>query len=122
MAQNLYHQYAIATSVGYSDVRGALDKLTDDDVSQSSPLTAGGSEVGIELTGEGEDPGGILHVRVEGHEGEWTKTSEDSLRRAVQSVEGVGELLSSTGGYEQDDDDSEATTDAGEDGGDADGS
>lgn len=109
MGQSLYHQYAIDSGVSYSDVRAAVRSLSDDDLSVGSPISGGGEEVGIDLTGEGSDPGGILHIRVEGHDGEWTKTSEKALSRTIRSVNGVGKVIESQGGYEGD------VEDAGED-------
>lgn len=98
MAQNLYHEYTASGDVTRPAVREALDGLTDDDISGSSPITAGAEEaaVAVQRTGEGS----AVIVNVEGHGGEWTRMSEDAVMDAVQSVEGVGELADSEGGYE----------------------
>lgn len=96
MAQDLYHEYSTTGSVSRSDVRDALSGLTDDDITESSPITAGAAEVGVETRD------GTVIVRVSGHEGEWSKTSETALRRAVVGVDGVDELTDSDGGYETD--------------------
>lgn len=92
----LEHTYE-ADGVDRSEVRSALSELTDDDVSESSPVTAGGSELAV-VVADGE-----LIIREGGHDGEWTKTSETAVRRAVSTVNGVGELVESSGGYEPDD-------------------
>lgn len=80
-----------------SDVRSSLRGLSDDELTKTSPVTEGGSELAVVVTG------GSVTVREEGHDGEWSKTSETAVRRAVQSVDGVGELVSQTGGYAADD-------------------
>lgn len=98
MAQRLYHEYVVDTGVTSRDVRAALEQLTDDDVSQSSPISGGAPEAATVLTGS--DGESVIGVRVEGHDGEWTKTSERALKSAVKSVEGVTELVLSEGGYE----------------------
>lgn len=94
MAQRLHHEYQTDGAVTAGMVRDAVSSLTEDDITNTSPITAGGSEVGIEVDGT------ALHVRVEGHEGDWSKTSEDALRRAVEGVDGVEELTTAEGGYE----------------------
>lgn len=100
MAQELYHQYAANQDVNRRSVRDAVSELDGDDLSVSSPISAGATEVGIDVTGMSDEPGGFVHVTVSGHDGDWTKTSEQALKSAVQSVDGVGELVSSDGGYE----------------------
>jgi hypothetical protein len=100
MAQELLHQYAASESVSYGDVRSALRAIEDDDVSKNSPISEGASEVGLTVEEADGDHSALVTVRVEGHEGEWTKTSERALKSAVQSVEGVGELVEKSGGYD----------------------
>jgi len=100
MASRLYHEYTVDAGVEQRAVRAALTELTDEDVSVSSPISAGADEVSVQMDYDGDSDVLVLHV--EGHGGEWTKTSEQTLRRAVEEVEGVGELVYSEGGYESD--------------------
>lgn len=97
MADDLYHRYSTSAPVTSAHVRTELQHVTDDDVSKSSPIMGGVPEAGVAIGGDGEDQ--TVVVRVEGHAGEWTKTSEQALRRAVKRVEGVEELVESDGGY-----------------------
>lgn len=91
-------------SVSNAAVRDALSGL---DVSESSPITADASQVGIshstEADGEGDD--GEVHHHVElhvsGHDGEWTKTSQEALLDALKDLDGVDvESVSVEGGHE----------------------
>lgn len=84
--------------VPYSAVREAMASLSDDDVSKTSPVTPGGSEVGV--TG-GEN----VEIRVEGHSGEFTKTTEEALVAAVEAIEGTHNVRVTQGGYTDSDDD-----------------
>lgn len=95
MASDLCHRYETDGSVSSAAVRAAIGSLTNDDVSNSSPISAGGGEVGTSFDGD------VLVVRVAGHGGDWTKTSEEALRKKIQSVPGVGDIESSDGGYEE---------------------
>lgn len=98
MGSYLYHRYATDGSVSAADVRSALNELTDDDLSVSSPVSAGVDEAG---TGVETVGGGVfVTVTVDGHDGDWTKTSEQAIKSAVESVEGVHELAESEGGYD----------------------
>lgn len=94
MASDLYHRYETDGDVSMADVRAALESLSDDDVSVSSPISPGAAGVGTAL-----DEGDVV-IRVEGQGGDWTKTSEDALRRAVSGVNGVSGLVESEGGYD----------------------
>jgi hypothetical protein len=98
MGSYLYHQYEATGSVTNGDVRNALYTLTDDDVSVSSPITGGASEVSVHF--ENINGTRLVVLTIDGHDGDWTKTSESALTGAVQSVEGVGDLVASEGGYE----------------------
>lgn len=98
MAQNLYHEYTASGDVTRPEVREALDGLTDDDISDSSPITEGAEEAAVAVQHTSE--GSAVVVTVEGHDGEWTYTSENAVKSAVRSVEGVGDLVDSEGGYE----------------------
>jgi hypothetical protein len=73
-----------------------LSALTDDDVSQSSPITAGAPEAGIAHNRVES----VVTVRVEGHGGDWTKTSMDALTTAVRRVDGVLDVSVTDGGYD----------------------
>jgi hypothetical protein len=91
---SLEHTYSVDGTVTHGMVRRALGEVEKDDISQSSPITAGVPEAGIVITQD------TVIVTVEGHEGDWTKTSETALRRAVKSVDDVEALEESEGGYE----------------------
>jgi len=91
-----------APEAGYTDVREALSNLTDDDVSVSSPISAGGTEAAVVVDGD------TIEVRVEGHEGDWTLTSQNGVIAAVEAVDGVEECTSVQGGYDPDDEDEES--------------
>jgi len=95
--------------VPYSAVREAMASLSDDDVSKTSPVTPGGSEVGV--TG-GEN----VEIHVEGHSGEFTKTTEEALVAAVEAIEGTHNVRVTQGGYTDGDDDVVEVTEDGEDG------
>jgi hypothetical protein len=77
-------------------LREELSALTDDDVSQSSPISEGAPEAGI-AHNRAES---VVTVRVEGHGGSWTKTSMDALRTAVGRVDGVLDASVTDGGYD----------------------
>jgi hypothetical protein len=98
MASDLYHRYATDSPVNGVDVRRALSELTEDDLSNKSPITPSATNVAVSPSSANED--GAVVVRVRGHGGEWSKTSETALRRAVKSVDGITELVEKDGGYE----------------------
>lgn len=83
------HERGVSTS----HVREAFDTITDEDVSESSPVTAGVPEAGLS-----PEPGEI-HVRVGGHAGDFTKTSEQALRKALRAIDGVESVEVLEGGY-----------------------
>lgn len=83
--------------VSVGDVRAALSELSDDDVSESSPVSGGVPEAGIEVNE------GSVDVRIEGHAGEFTKTSQRALVGVLEEIEGgqnTVEIID--GGYEKD--------------------
>ena len=79
-----------------AQLRAAISSLTEDDLSQSSPITAGGDEVGVAYNAAES----AVVCRVNGHAGSWTKTSEDALTAAVGGVHGVQSVSVTAGGYE----------------------
>jgi hypothetical protein len=85
----------IADHDGSLTRNGLREALTGLDVSKTSPLSASGDELGISVTDDG------LELRVQGFEGEFTKTSEDGLVSALKSVEAVDSqtVAVTTGGY-----------------------
>lgn len=85
-----------STTVG--DVRAELRTITDGDLTEKSPVTAGIGEAGVTI--DESDSGLHLNLRVEGHEGEWSKTSMDAVTRAVGRVGGVEDVTVTDGGYE----------------------
>lgn len=92
-------------TVSNADLREAF---TDLDVSESSPITTDAPEVGIghsEETEENDEGEEETHhyvtLSVAGHEGEWTKTSQDALLDALKNIDGVdGTNLTVEGGHE----------------------
>ena len=90
-----------APDASYTDVRAALSSLTDDDVSVSSPISAGGNEAAV------VDNGDTVEVRIDGHDGSWTLTSQEGVIDAVEAADGVEKCVSVDGGYEPDDEDAE---------------
>jgi hypothetical protein len=94
MASELRITFGADESVSTAAVRDALDALTEDDISKSSPISEGAPEAAT-INGDG-----TVGVAIEGYEGDWTRTSEDALKAAVGGVEGVGDVTSIEGGYE----------------------
>lgn len=89
--------FADGESPDYGDIRQALSELTEDDVSVSSPISAGAPEAGVSVDGR------VAHVRVAGHDGDWTKTSEEAIVSALRGVPGDhGDPSVVGGGYEPD--------------------
>ena len=89
--------YFDAPSPSKAAVRDALSDLSDDDVSVSSPISAGGREAAV-VVGDN-----TVIVRVIGHGGEWTKKSTEAVIDAVESAEGVTVVSSVDGGYDAND-------------------
>lgn len=86
-------------SVTTSDVREALVGL---DVSESSPVDANCRQLGVSTTETyGDDD--TLHVVVteSGHEGSWTKTSQEAVLDALKNLDGIDATeVEVEGGYE----------------------
>jgi hypothetical protein len=103
MAQDLRVRYEVADSLGNRDVLDALAEIGEDDISKKSPVTAGAPEVstGFYDTDDGRE----LVIAVSGPSGDWSKTSEQAVTGAVESLDGVGDRVYSSGGYESDDED-----------------
>jgi len=85
-----------APGASYTDIRAALSGLTEDDVSVSSPISEGGSEAAVVVNGD------TAEVRIDGHDGSWTKKSQKGVVSAIEAVDGVEECVSVDGGYEKD--------------------
>jgi hypothetical protein len=100
MASDLLHKYSAHPDIDQSAVRDALNDLTDDDISVSSPITAGAPEASVGV--ERGDDMAVVEVTVSGHSGDWSKTSEQAVTDAVEAVEGVVERADAEGGYEPD--------------------
>jgi|APHM01.1.fsa_nt_gi hypothetical protein len=77
------------------DVRDQLREVTEGDISQTSPITAGVPEAGVY-----ETDNHTVHVRVEGHDGQWTLTSERAVCRALEEIHPEVEVSVVEGGYE----------------------
>jgi hypothetical protein len=98
----LEHKYSTTRDINKRQIRSALARLTDEDLSESSPVSAGGEELAVTTgTHDGED---VWVVREEGNDGDWTKTSERAVERAVKTVTGIDQLVATEGGYEPDSD------------------
>lgn len=96
MASTITIESAVDESFDRGTLREHLDGLTDDDVSVSSPLSAGAPEVGVDYN----QPERALTLRVGGHGGDFTKTSERALLSLLRDVEGVHDPTVTDGGYE----------------------
>ena len=96
------------------DVRAALGGLTDDDLSASSPISAGGREAAVVVDGD------VAVVKVAGHDGDWTKKSTQAVLDAVEAVDGIESVSHVEGGYEsaESDSDDESGDDSSESDGD----
>lgn len=75
-------------------LRGHLADV--DGVSQSSPVSDGLPEAAVDHN----QADGMVHVRVEGHEGDFTKTSQDEILKAVRATDGAVSPEVTAGGYE----------------------
>lgn len=86
--------------VSEGSVRAALREVEGGDLSESSPVSAGVTEAGVRPA-----DGGAVIVAVEGHEGDFTKTSQKAITRTLaEELHGVAvEVVD--GGYEPDDED-----------------
>lgn len=89
------------SDASYRDFRDEVSALTDDDVSQTSPVTAGGNEVGVIVTDD------EVTLTVEGHGGEFTKTTESALIEVIEDVLGEDAEVTVEGGYTEDDEDTD---------------
>jgi len=95
----LEHAYSFEGTAPRAAVRDALAGLTADDLTEKSPVTAGGTELAVTVgEHDGEE---VLLVREEGHGGEWSKTSERAVRTAVKAVDAITDMVASSGGYEE---------------------
>lgn len=84
-------------SFNESGLRDALSNISDE-VSQSSPVSEGAPEVAV-----GHDAGeGTVTLRVAGHEGDFTLTSQKALLKVLRSHEGAVSPRVASGGYEAD--------------------
>jgi len=102
MGADLYHRYEADADVSKAAIRAELDTVAEDDISKSSPISAGVPEAGIAVVHEDGDTSVL--IRVDGHAGSWSRTSETALRRAVKRADGVHEQVDASGGYQPDDD------------------
>lgn len=98
MAPTLKHVYAAPPPGGPTPVLQALRSLTEEDISQKSPVTPGIPEVSFNMTRE--DGQRRLVLTVDSDDGEWSKTSEEAIQDAVLSTITAEELVESEGGYD----------------------
>lgn len=92
------------------DIRSALEGLADDDLSASSPISAGGREAAVVVDGD------VAFVKVVGHDGDWTKKSTAAVTGAVEDVAGVVSVAEVEGGYESPDSGDESGDNSSDDG------
>lgn len=96
MASHIYVAGEKDASVSKSDIYEALRAIGRDQLSQKSPVTAQLNEATV---GTREQS---FSVTVEGHSGEWSRSSQDALLKALINIDGVDgdsvEVVS--GGYE----------------------
>jgi len=85
-------------SIPVGAVRRHVRMVREEDLSVSSPVSDGAPEAGVRSA----DDGSVLVV-VDGHEGEFTKTSQDALLSAATNIpyNAEGEVIE--GGYETED-------------------
>jgi len=76
-------------------LRAALETVSEDDVSASSPVSEHVPEAGTSV-----DAGGSGHVRVEGHGGDFTRTSERALLTALRDHGAIADAEVVAGGYD----------------------
>lgn len=115
MGSDMEMRFALPDRDAIPHVREALSELTSDDISKKSPIEPGRKQIGDAVAGSESSP--VLVLRVQGHSGDWSKTTETAVRRAATSVGGVTHL-STDGGYEPassaSEDDSDDDTDDGD--------
>lgn len=77
------HITIAATHDGTLEPGTVRDALLGLDVSQSSPVSEDGSEVGTAFSGS------TVTLTVAGYDGDFTKKSQDSIKDALASIESV---------------------------------
>lgn len=93
MAQNIEVEAPLTDpSITRSDVSDSLDQV--DDVSDSSPISAGVGEAAVIVKADS------VVIRIQGHDGEWSEQSETALLRGLERVDGVGSAEVVSGGHE----------------------
>ena len=124
MGSRLVATFELDGAVSKRAIRSALGALTDDDLSASSPISAGGREAAVVAGDE------TAVVRVIGHDGDWTKKSTQAVLDAVEAVDGIEGVSDVEGGYgsagsesesESDDESGDDSSESDGDGGDGDG-
>jgi hypothetical protein len=85
----------VSGPVSEEEVRDQLRQITEDSISQSSPITAGVPEAGVY---GGTDS--TVHVRVQGHSGDWTRTSQTEMCETIRSVHPDVDTAVVSGGFE----------------------
>lgn len=73
-------------------VRDALRDVPVDDLSKKSPVEAGLQGVSVVV--------GVQNVTLRAGEGDWSRTTERALMDALSSVDGVGGVEVTEGGYD----------------------
>lgn len=93
MASDIEVKARISTDdLSVGDVYAAL--RTTRGVSKQSPITPGAREAAAVVNEN------TAIVRVEGHDGEWSETSQTALVRALESMDGVAAVSVTSGGHE----------------------
>lgn len=107
MASHIHVTASIAEDVTEANVYSALRQVGREQLSQKSPVSAQLREASVVTHEE------TLILRVEGHDGEWSRTSQDTITDTLAGIDGVEaesvEVIS--GGYEQDDGDEDDSED-----------
>jgi hypothetical protein len=99
MGEYLSATFRTDADITKADIRDALADISEDDISKSSPVSAGGSEAAVTVSA---GPSGMtdFNITVDGHGGDWTKKSEEAVTDAACSVTDSVEVLDVDGGYE----------------------
>lgn len=110
MAVDLHVQAAKTPAVSKADVYAALRSIGSDALSAESPVSAQLREAFVATRPES------VTVRVEGHAGEWSQESQQTLVRTLAGIDGVDaatiEIVA--GGYDETTETDEAASESGE--------
>lgn len=96
MASHIHVTASISDEVTEAEVYEALRTIGNDQLSKKSPVTAQLREASVAT---GED---CLDLRVQGHDGEWSKTTQETITRTLAGIDGVDahSVEVTSGGYD----------------------